>query len=477
MLLLALLCLKICPAQDSSGALLQVPGKLYENVSNNNKKAADKLYQQQEKMLKKAQASEEKIYKKLKKIDSTKAVAFYNGITEKYQALQKKLNDPASLVESGKAGQYIPRIDSLKTMLTFLGPLSKSKEDVDKAVANIDVLKGRLTQADDVKSFLAEREAALRNLTQLSAKLPADLSKNIGKYSKELYYYNERIKGLKEDLKDPKKIEQTALLLLNKIRAFRDFFAQNGELGRLFGQPGGNLTNEVVTGLQTRNAVQQLISQQVGQAGNPMQLIQQQMQTAQGSISQLQNNLLMLANGQKSNGDLKEFKPNPEAGRPFLKRLDYDINLQTGSLLNRSVSGGGINDFCISVGYRVNKRLTAGVGLAYKFGLGNGWKHLAFTHEGIGFRSWVDYKIASPEKGPKVLFSSLWITAGYEQNYFTAFKNVSDLKGLWKSSALVGISKKIQYQKRTCKMSLLWDFTDYKTTEKPTLLWRVGWSL
>jgi hypothetical protein len=468
------------PADSTALFLAELPAHLFEKITRHKQKASESIQQQNQKILKQLQAKESKILAAISKAGIITTTELYDGVNAKYEALCKQIVEPPGIVNSTKqSGQYIPRIDSLKTMLKFLTPLVKNTQQAEQALASVEGLQAKLTQAEDIKSFITEREAALKNLLQSYTKLPTGITQSIGKYSKEFYYYKERIKGWKEELNNPEKIEKTALAILNKVPAFQKFWQQNSELGALFGQPGGNYTPTTITGLQTRITVQQVLQQQFGQAGNPMQLIQQQTIAAQQAVSQVQNNLTLLKSGEKGNGETQgDFLPNSQKTKSFSKRLELGWNLQTGSMHLVNAGSWGVNDLGLSAGYKLSDRFIAGVSMAYKFGLGSGWKHLAFTHEGIGFRCWFDYKITSLQKGYRVLFGNLWFTAGYERNYFAAFKQFPELKtAAWQTSGLIGVSKKMQYKTKTAKISLLWDFLKTKGQMDPALVWRVGWSL
>ena len=50
-------------------------------------------------------------------------------------------------------------------------------------------------------------------------------------------------------------------------------------------------------------------------------------------------------------------------------------------------------DMAISVGYKLNDKSIIGIGSAYKMGWGKDIRHIAITHQGIGLRSFVDYRI------------------------------------------------------------------------------------
>ncbi len=135
--------------------------------------------------------------------------------------------------------------------------------------------------------------------------------------------------------------------------------------------------------------------------------------------------------GGSSDIEMPDFKPNNQKVKNFLNRLEYTTDIQFAKSNNLLPSALNIG---LGIGYKLNDKSILGVGMSYKMGMGT-IQHISITHQGIGFRSYGDYKI----KG------SIFLSAGYEMNYNAAFKNIEQLKNYnaWQGSALIGISKKI----------------------------------
>jgi hypothetical protein len=108
--------------------------------------------------------------------------------------------------------------------------------------------------------------------------------------------------------------------------------------------------------------------------------------------------------------------------------------------------------------------------MSYKMGLGNGWRNIRISHQGISLRSYADIKL----KG------SLWISGGYEQNYMSVFTTISQLqnRNAWQQSGLLGLSKKYKMGKKlNGKMQLLWDFLSYQQLPRTQpVIFRFGFS-
>jgi len=462
-------------AQDSFPRYAELPDELFDKISREHKAIEGDLQKQNEVILKKLKKQEEKIYKKLSKIDSSKAKELYSGVMDQYATLQKKINDPQALLQNSKVGEYIPHLDSLQTMLKFLGPVTEQKEKLSAAMQQVDAVKARLGQAADIKGFIGERQQGLKGLLATYKELPKKyIDKYLGKYSKECYYYTEKVKGIKEDIKDPEKMEKLALELLNKLPAFQKFMSENSELAALFGPASSTPNPAAMAGLQTRQSVQQLLQQQLG--ANPTQYIQQQMQAAQGELNSIKSKLEGLRSGEYGNGDAEmpeNATPNNQKTKKFLQRLEYGFNIQSAV---KQYQFPASNDLAISLGYKVHDRFVTGVGLAYKFSLGSGLKDIHFTHEGIGIRSYFDWKISAASKGKIPLMANIWITGGYEMNYWQRFGSIPQLQYIqWTRSGLIGATKKISRGKKEFKTQVLWDFLSYETNSTP-VIFRVGYN-
>jgi hypothetical protein len=144
---------------------------------------------------------------------------------------------------------------------------------------------------------------------------------------------------------------------------------------------------------------------------------------------------------------MPNFQPNSQKTKSFLKRLEYGASINT----NR---GRGVfpntADIALTIGYKLSDRFVTGLGVNTKTGLGNGLNKIKLSYEGIGGRTYLDWKI------PK---SRFWLTGGYELNHFSQFKSITELKNLdaWQHSCLFGLTKKVQLKNKGIKVQLLWD--------------------
>jgi hypothetical protein len=302
-------------------------------------------------------------------------------------------------------------------------------------------------------------------------------SKYLRKISKESWYYAETIRNYKEIFCDEKKAEDLAMKVLNEIPAFQQFMRENSMLASLFRVPGGSNNTSSLAGLQTRASVNALIQDRIAAGGpNTQAAIAQNIQLAQAQLQQLKDKVIK-AGGGNSNADIPNFKPNIQKTKTFLQRMEFGSNLQfakpNGYLPTTA-------DIALSVGYKPNEKSVIGLGASYKMGLGS-IQRLSISHQGIGLRSFVDWKapFGSPNGGKQM--SSFYISGGFEMNYNAQFHNINVLKSYqsWQRAGLIGLSKKINIKTKWfkgSKIQLLYDLLarEHVPLSQP-VLFRVGY--
>lgn len=454
-------------AQDSVQIAKPISPNYIDAVAAKAKDLEEKLEKKSEKALDQLQKQETKLRSKLEKIDSIAAKNVFSGAENKYKELAQKLKDSKLL-------QYIPQIDSLSTSLKFLeanpqfiSQAKEVKEKLKEAMSKMEALKGQLQKAEDIKQFLRERKQYLKE--QLSQ---FGFAKELKKINKQVYYYAQQLNEYKQALKDPKKAEQKALELLSKTKLFRDFMRKNSMLASLFRipDPDNPASSASLAGLQTRAQVNGLIQTQIAAGGpNAQAQFQQNMQAAQSQLNELKDKILK-AGGGNSDAEMPEgFKPNNQKTKSFFKRLELGTNIQS------QKSNGFLpvtSDFGLSVGYKLNDKSIIGVGASYKLGWGRNIQHIQISHQGVGARSFIDWKL----KG------SLWISGGFEMNYRSEFRNIAILQdySVWQRSGLIGISKTIPVKSKFFKktsLKLLWDFLSYDQVPRTQpVVFRIGYN-
>lgn len=459
--------IRFVSAQDSTIHLSEkISSKYIAAAKDKAGEIANKLDKKSQKVLSQLKKQEDKIIRKLAKIDSSKAVQLAASTKTKYEALEARLKNP------GKLKQYIRGLDSMSTSLSFFDSnselLSRTKEIKDKvgsALSKVDELKVQLQKAEDIKAFLRERKQQLKeHLEKLG------FAKELKQLNKQAYYYAQQIKEYKDLLNNPGKIEKKTLELLSKTKWFQEFFRKNSMLASLFRLPGNFSdpnTTANLTGLQTRTQVNNLIQTQIA-AGGPdaMERFRQNMQGAQLQLNDLKSRINQ--SGINGDGEMPDFKPNSQKTKSFFKRLEYGFNIQSQKGNNYFPA---TSDIALFGGFKIDDNKVIGIGASYKLGLGNGWNNIRLTHQGIGLRSYIDWKF----KG------TFLVSGGYEQNYRSAFRNIAQLNNnnSWQQSGLIGIGKKYKAgRKLNGRMQLLWDFLSYRQMPRTQpVIFRVGFSI
>jgi hypothetical protein len=456
-------------AQDSLSSLPSISPKYLESISLKAEKIQDNLGKKSKKALAQFQKQEDKLRRKLSKIDSTKANAIFCGVSDQYKALGDRLQN-GILSKS-----YVASLDTMVTSLKFLQQnpelLAKAKEGkakVEQAIDKVKGLQGNLQKADEIKRFLKERRQYLKD--QLGN---LGFMKELKRLNKQAYYFSQQINEYKSLLKDHKKAERKAIEVLAKTKLFKDFMRKNSQLASLFRLPGNpaDPTAQVsLVGLQTRAQVNGMIQQSIAAGGaNGMAQFQQNINQAQNQLNQLKSKISKLG-GSSSDMEMPEgFKPNNQKTKSFLRRLEFGTNIQ-------SQKANGFfpttSDIGLSIGYKLNDKSILGIGASYKMGWGKDIRHIRISHQGVGLRSFADLKI----KG------SFWMTGGFEMNYRNEFREIDALKNLnaWQQSGLIGMSKIISMKtklfKKT-KLQLLWDFMSYRQVPRTQpIIFRIGYT-
>lgn len=474
-----LLCLSFAlstKAQPRESDLVNnISTRAVDAIADKYKQLSETINKQSQKLLRRMQLQEAKFYHSLAEKDSAKALQLFAGTDTSYQRLQDKLNAPVDRNIAHHLTDYIANVDTLQTGIAFYGKIPglppERLEQLANASNQIQLFESKMQQANEIQAFIREREKILKE--QLSQ---YGLGKQLLSVNKEVYYYQERLQEYKNIISDKKKLEERAIAAIRDLPAFKSFFQKNSYLSQIFRIPGNDaaVAGQPIEGLQTRAQVQELVQQRIGGAlssagsgGSPEQLMQQQLQQAQVQVSQLKDKLNKLTGG---NNDMTapDFKPDNLHTKSFLQHIEYGLNFQTTGATNYLPV---TTDIAVILGYRFTDKITAGIGVGYKLGLGRGWNHITLSNQGASLRSYIDMK----------LHGTFWITGGLEYQYLSAFENLQQIKNLdqWQHSALIGIMKKIPTgRKKEMKIQLLYDALSQ--TNKPTtqpIKFRIGYSL
>jgi len=461
-------------AQDSSNTYLsKIPAKYLDKVSKQTSSLSGKIDKKSQKLLRRLEKREAQLKKILLSVDSANVQSFFAETQQKYASLSNRLLEKIRGPTGKMNGEYLPYYDSLKGSLSFLNsnknilPAIKSGK-LDKAIGDLNSLQGKLQRADNIKDFIRQRKQQLTELLNRYTSLPASATRILGKYKTDAFYYAAQIRDYKETFRDPDKLQRTALTILNKFPVFQQFMKEHSELGGLFNLPGNYGTALALSGLQTRDQVQQVIAGQFGGGANVSQVLSQQVGAAQSQLDQFKQKLNILGNG-SGDIDMPNYKINQQRTKTFFQRLEYGTNMQS---TKSTYFFPSTTDIALTVAYKLNDKNSIGVGASYKIGWGKDIKHIAFTSEGLGVRSFLDINIKK----------SFFASGGFEYNYQKPFKKVQQLYAIdsWQKSGLVGITKIVSIKSKVfkkTKLQLLWDFLSYyQQPQTQPIKFRVGYN-
>lgn len=475
-LMLSMLCrTMICYCQDISspaGSLLKMPDKMINAINHKTAGISDGITRKTDKYLRKMIMQEKRMQKKLTAKDTLAAGKIFGDVEKRYDQLKSNIQNVPG-IEQEVRHTYVPHLDSLHTALNFLtnakGMVNTpgSAGDFVKAIRNVNRLQDKFDQAEHIKDYLKQRRSILEEQLQHYG-----LAKEVRRLKKQVYYYQAQVEAYKTLIEDPSQAEAKALALLQKSSLFRDFFNKHSQLAGLFALPANTSGNSMINtaGLQTREGVQQLLEQRFGAGTDIRQVMQQQVQGAQSQLSRLKekvNAVSTLAGGGQER-EMPDFKPNHQKTKRFRDRLELGTSLQT---IKSNRFFPSTSDIGLSLGYKLNDKSIVGIGSAYKMGWGKDIRHLSITHQGMGIRSFVDYKI----KG------NFWLSGGAEMNYRSSFRNFEILNDYssWQKSALLGLSKKYQVNnKLKGNVQVMYDFLwRAQVVRTQAVVFRVGYSL
>jgi hypothetical protein len=460
---------------------INLPTKLIGSLNGQYERLSKRINKQTSHYLKKLEKKETQLKTALAQKDSLKAAQVFGNVKDKYAKLQQQLQNKAGKLQG--LNSYIPGLDSINTASKYLSQLKNINPVQLTQLTVLNQTTGNLQQqlqsAINIQQIFKDRQQQLeQTLSQYN------ITKQLQSFNKQAYYYQQQITEYKNLLHDETKLQQKALGLVRELPAFKDFMSRNGQLAQLFRLPDNYGTPQALAGLQTRAGIDQLIQQRLGVGGGTgantgntgtgtaNNMLQQQIQQAQGQLSQLKDKLNGL--GSNTNQDIQMpqgFKPNSQKTKSFLQRIEYGINIQSqkNGLLPTT------SDIAGTIGYKLNDKSIIGIGAGYKLGWGNSINNIILSNEGIGLRSFIDIKLPSFGGAGE----GFWITGGYEQNYMKGFDKIPQLNDYskWQQSGLIGVSKKYSIGKKKGNLQLLYDLLhkQHIPTTQP-ILFRIGYT-
>jgi hypothetical protein len=466
-------------AQDTVLAKLeQIPKKYITQIDAKADKYYNRITTKTEKTLEKLSKWENKIKALLEKANPETAQRLFGNnqlsfatVLEKYKQ-GKAISDDYRKQYDGyrdKLNSSIAYLDKQKAVLDtkLVKPVKEAKEKLKKLGEQED-------NTEAVQQFIKERK---KQLIEQSIQYIGK-SKYLTKINKEAYFYAETLRNYKEIFQDKKKAEETALTILNKIPAFQKFTRENSQMASRFalsgnspaitgiGMPSFSSVPITYNGLQSRVSVQQAIQQRVGTAnGTSVENLQNRFRDAMKTYGEFKNKLELTPKSINEASGLKHV--NSQRTKTFRQRLDFRFNFQFEKPSNFFPSSCKTG---LLVGYKINDKSIAGAGFSYVLGMGNGWQHIRLSNEGIGGRTFIEYKTGK----------SFYLHAAAEWNYMNRFGKLNELykTDKWQKSALAGLSKKINLKgKMNGSVEFLYDFLyrSHFPVSNP-FVYRIGYS-
>ena len=262
---------------------------------------------------------------------------------------------------------------------------------------------------------------------------------------------------------DLSNIDEKVLKILSGNSEFKKLLANTGQLSAFSAVPQD--WGKSIEGLQTIIETKGIMNTSIADLGSEAKnVVEQNMKPMMTSVEKLKSGDY----GNISNAaDIPSFKPSALKTKPFADRLSLGYNFQ----LNQSNYGfPATATIGLQADYKLTSKIKPGIGVSYILGMGSGWDNINFTHQGIGLRSFVDYKISN----------ILYISCGYERNSLPPSNQKKELgtkNWNWREIALGGIKLKYNTKvKLIPTMSFQYDFlNDQNNPPSPAFVYRVGW--
>lgn len=462
-----------------------------------------------EQYLGRSQKIRQRLLKRLKRKEARlarKLAAKDSALYAQYLAMPVTYDSIATLSEDSATLRQLPRrrdplIDSLKNIQSFaqqqaakLGAASglAGKAGIGDYTGKLGELQQQLNAEQQVKSLVQQRTQALEGL---AGKANISGLKNI---QKDVYYAGEKIKAWKEVANDPDEAEAKALEYLQGTEGFSEYLNPNkgawGGLGsnataadlERMGFQTKRLTSEALqqtfgnnlSGLQQGMAEQvQQFQEKYNDISGKVNEVKGKVQEGKQSIAQAREQAQQLKNTEKP-----AFRKNPERGKPFWQRIEWQYNFQT----TRPTPEGrpAMLELGAGAGFKHTPRLSYGIGIGLSTGLGSSWEQIRISYEGLSARAYADWQWQY----------GISIQAGYErawrpQNRAWLYENqdrpkptdpASGLKeafGAAQDAAYIGLMKRYRINSSWSGTFLLgYNFLWQQSGTRSPLMVRIGWS-
>lgn len=439
-----------CTGYGQDSIFKKLPDKYLTHVNTSTNKYQARINKCSDKALASMIKQEKRIQRKLQRIDPVAANRLFTD------SLTKIRNRMRSKVLSATPASGF--LDTTHLSLQFLEKFGNQPQ-LGNTLNSVQELQGKLQQTEQLKSYIDSRRKELQDqLSQYTS-----FTKELNKINKEAYYYRQHLSEYKSTFEDHQKIQARAIELLKKLPAYNDFIARNSQLAGLFNLSSNYNETRSLEGLQVRSQVEQLLQQRIGTDPNARSMATDQVNQARDRFNEFKSKFPQLDNTDQ----MPDFKPNEMKTKSIWSRLEPGGNLQ---FQKANYYFPTLTDIAGQIAYRFTTKGSAGLGASYRIGMGEGWNKIHITHQGMGLRSFVDWKL----KG------SFYINGGYELTKTSNINNNDNLRNWngWMSSALIGINRKQKVgPKLFLNTMILYDFLASNQPKTDKIKIRIGYTL
>lgn len=469
-LLLSLICTNCCllakqaAAQSRSNeeAEIAIQGKRYLDLNIRSlTKYESRIARKQQVLLARLKKKEHRFAKRLKDKDSL-AWSQYQQKQLSYDSISSLTRVDSSAQITKLASKPNAVIDSLKGVTRFIDKTEATAGMVagSAGVAGYDKvlssLNGKLNYRAYINDLITQRTEELKTIS--NGKIAG-----ISGFEQQVFYAKAQMKVYKGLAEDPGRLEEKAYEYLQGVAGFDEGIDKAVNGSGLLSAAGNNALSAgdlERMGFQTKRQLNTALQQKLG--GN-MSAVKEQLgsqvaswqKDAQKLTSQVQDTRHSIA-AIKSTAR-PSFKINPMRCLPFWQRIEKSYDFQT----SRATADGkpAMLQLGAMAAYRQTPKLSAGLGIAASFGLGQSWSQIHLSFEGVGFRSFVAWQ----------LVYGIGAYAGYERTYKRmAFMRHSEEAAIipsvhntttYSECALLGLSKSYKINsKANGAVQLLYDF-------------------
>ena len=445
-------------AQTDKDSLLSY-SKLVIRSSKQVEKSLNDITEKSDKLLTESDRQIQAIVSQVEKID--KRIA--SEMTDMLKALSTKdLVIKNDLIPQGFQGEYLPYLDSAVGMISFIANKGSEIEGLAEALNKVKSFQKEISKAQELQKQLQQKVALIDQFLKSHQQKLLKIQGKLNKLNTTVAEYSSKIRTIKESFRNPSKIQEQALAMLSKNKQFAEFMKQHSFLSGLFPGSSSPTNTDKSIGLLSRS----ILNEQIGKRLN----------SSLEQIAPIAAKMSASNNGSGGEDPLKALTgsipcntfrtPKMESGE---RKYEFGFTLQTTRVSSIYPS---MADFALTAGYNIQKKLSIGGGISYKMGMGTGINNIKITNQGLGFRSYADYKWKK----------TFFLTAGFEMNYMKPFSELRTIAIIdkWTSSGLIGVTKKIDFSSsfvKSMRIQLFWDFlAQGRMVQTQPVLFRIGYT-